>query len=101
MGIYMSPYAAHSWVQTGTGANMQKRQDLYSSGLPLRSPEGPAPSPDPEPANKGRRVGHAKGGGRRAGESQAGKKRLGGEERPSLHHIAIFGGKAFLIEEET
>lgn len=39
-GIYISPYVAHSWVQTGTSANMQKRQYLYSSGLSLRSQEG-------------------------------------------------------------
>lgn len=24
-GIYISPYVAHSWAQTGTGANMQKK----------------------------------------------------------------------------
>lgn len=39
-GIYISPYVAHSWVQTGTGANMQKRQYLHSSRLCLGSQEG-------------------------------------------------------------
>ena len=34
-GIYISPYVAHSWVQTGTGANMQRRQYLHSSELCL------------------------------------------------------------------
>lgn len=32
-GIYISPYAAHSWVPAGTSATMQTRPYLYSSGL--------------------------------------------------------------------
>lgn len=56
---------------------MQKRQDLYSSGLPLRSPEGPAPSPDPEPANKGRWVGHARGAGGQARARQERRRWVG------------------------
>lgn len=98
--IYISPYAAHSWVQTGTGANMQKRRYLYSSGLPLRSQEGQAPSPVPGPS-KQRERGECQGV-RLAGESQVGKKRpLLREERPDLHQITVFGGKTSVIQEET
>lgn len=68
-GIHISPYVAHSWVQTGTGAKMQKRPYLYSSRLSLGSRWGWGAGGGArllleflsQQTNKERWVGHARG----------------------------------------
>lgn len=64
VGIYISPDGAHSWAQTGTGANMQKRQSLHSAR------RGPAPA---QITNKDRRPGGARQRGQPGGPEPEGK----------------------------
>lgn len=82
--IYISPYVAHSWVQTGTGANMQKRQYLHSSGLPGKLPGG-AGLVQSQQTKEGCGGGGSRawmpGGVRLAGKSQAGQRPMEWQEK--------------------
>lgn len=97
-GICISPYVAHSWVQTGTSANMQKMQYLYSSGL-SEKPGGAELLLECHTKTDG--WGMRWGGAvRLAGHSQVGKQQpLGWEERPSFCQSTVFRGNDILQEE--
>lgn len=83
-------------AQTAIRARRQTGRDLYASGLPLKSQEGPAPSLVPESAKKGRW--RAEGPGNK---SQAEEKPLGQVGRRSQVFIkSVFGGKTLWIQEE-
>ena len=96
-GIYISPYVAHSWVQTGTGANMQRRQYLHSSELCLGSQEGLGLFQSQQTKRGG--AGGMPGGVRLAGKSQAGQRPLEWQERRSLHQTIDCRGGGNILHQ--